>query len=96
MPFLLLRVQDYLCTWGKTVIVVSHARDFLNAVATDVIHLHSRKLVVYKGDYDTFEKTAAERMRNARKQAESQLKAKEHMQVSQQTFAWLACCEARV
>ena len=73
--------QDYLCSWPKTVVVVSHARDFLNAVATDIIHLHSRKLTTYKGDYDTFEKTAAERLKNMRKQAESQQKAKDHMQV---------------
>ena len=73
--------QEYLCTWPKTVVVVSHARDFLNTVATDIVHLHSRKLTVYKGNYDTFEKTAAERLRNMRKQAESQQKARDHMQV---------------
>ena len=36
-------------TWPKTLLVVSHAREFLNAVTTDTIHLHSRKLTMYKG-----------------------------------------------
>jgi ATPase subunit of ABC transporter with duplicated ATPase domains len=36
-------------TWPKTLLVVSHAREFLNAVTTDTIHLHSRKLTTYKG-----------------------------------------------
>lgn len=35
--------------WPKTLLVVSHAREFLNAVTTDTIHLHSKKLTVYKG-----------------------------------------------
>ena len=61
--------------------VVSHARNFLNEVATDIVHLHSRKMVVYKGNFDIFERTASERMKNARKQAESQQQAKDHMQV---------------
>ena len=68
-------------SWPKTLVVVSHARNFLNEVATDVIHLHSRKMVTYRGNFDTFEKTAHERLKNARKQAESQQAAKEHMQV---------------
>lgn len=36
--------------------VVSHDRDFLNWVVTDIIHLHKLQLHYYKGDYDTFEK----------------------------------------
>ena len=70
------------CSWPKTLVVVSHARNFLNEVATDVVHLHSRKMMVYRGNFDTFEKTAAERLKNARKQAESQQQAKDHMQVT--------------
>jgi ATP-binding cassette, subfamily F, member 3 len=38
-------------TWPKTLLVVSHAREFLNAVTTDTIHLHSRKLTTYKGTF---------------------------------------------
>ena len=36
------------CRWPKTLVVVSHARSFLNAVCTDVLHLHSRSIVAYK------------------------------------------------
>ena len=46
-----------------------------------VVHAHSRKLTAYRGNYDTFEKTAAERMRNQRKAAESVALKKQHMQV---------------
>ena len=61
--------------------VVSHARDFLNVVCTDILHLHSRKLTSYKGDFDTFERTATERLRNAKKAAEGQERQRAHMQV---------------
>lgn len=75
-------LQDYLLKWPKTLLVVSHARDFLNAVCTDVIHLHNAKLVNYRGNYDVFEKTASERHRNAKKAAEGQERQKKHMQAS--------------
>ncbi|CAO2203916.1 unnamed protein product [Urochloa humidicola] len=49
-------LEEYLCTqWKKTLIVVSHDRDFLNAVCTDVINLHDRKLDFYRGNFDDFE-----------------------------------------
>ena len=30
-------LEDYLQTWTNTLVVVSHARNFLNAVCTDII-----------------------------------------------------------
>lgn len=61
-------------------LVVSHAREFLNTVCTDIIHLLSRKLTQYRGNYDTFEKTAAERLRNAKKASEGIDRQRRHMQ----------------
>lgn len=69
--------------------VVSHARDFLNVVCTDILHLHSRKLTSYKGDFDTFERTATERLRNAKKAAEGQERQRAHMQVAMQKISAL-------
>jgi ATP-binding cassette subfamily F protein 3 len=43
--------MTYLCNahrWPKTLLVVSHAREFLNSVCTDILHLHTQKLIVYK------------------------------------------------
>ena len=74
--------------------VVSHARDFLNMVCTAILHLHSRKLTSYKGDFDTFERTATERLRNAKKAAEGQERQRAHMQVGSGVRAW--CFRIRV
>ena len=43
--------QEYLQRWKKTLIVVSHDRDFLNTVTTDIIHLHDLKLHYYRGNF---------------------------------------------
>lgn len=73
-------LQEYLLTWKNTLVVVSHARHFLNAVCTDILHLHSKKIVAYRGNYDTFEKTSTERLRNAKAAAESTEARRKHMQ----------------
>jgi energy-coupling factor transporter ATP-binding protein EcfA2 len=53
-------LEDYLLRWNKTVLLVSHAREFLNAVCTDIIHLHTRTLSTFRGTYDNFVKTLNE------------------------------------
>lgn len=53
-------LEDYLLKWHRTVVVVSHARDFLNTVCTDIIHLHTRTLAHYRGTYDNFVKARNE------------------------------------
>lgn len=42
--------------------IVSHDRSFLNTVCTDIIHLHSKRLDQYKGNYAVFEKTMKEKL----------------------------------
>ncbi|KAF6136188.1 hypothetical protein GIB67_001597 [Kingdonia uniflora] len=73
-------LESYLLKWPKTFIVVSHAREFLNTVVTDVLHLHGQKLSAYKGDYDTFERTREEQQKNQNKAFESNERSRSHMQ----------------
>ena len=48
-------LEEYLCRWKNTLVVVSHYRDFLNTVCTEIIHLHDFKLHFYRGNFDDFE-----------------------------------------
>ncbi|CAG9460948.1 unnamed protein product [Pedinophyceae sp. YPF-701] len=73
-------LEQYLLAWPKTVVVVSHAREFLNDVCTDIIHLHSQRLNHYKGDYNTFQAARAERLLNDKKKQESHDRKRAHMQ----------------
>jgi ATP-binding cassette subfamily F protein 3 len=47
-------LEDYLNSWENTLVVVSHARNFLNSVCTNIIDFRNLKLSYYKGNYDTF------------------------------------------
>jgi ATPase subunit of ABC transporter with duplicated ATPase domains len=56
-------LEDYLQSYTKTIIIVSHDRDFLNNLSTDVVHLYNKRLIRYKGNYDAFEKQLAEHLK---------------------------------
>ncbi|CAD8202132.1 unnamed protein product [Paramecium pentaurelia] len=73
-------LEDYVINCKHTVIVVSHAREFLNVVCNQVIHFYDQKLTPYTGNYDQFEKGRAEKNVNQRKQFDSQQKKLSHMQ----------------
>ena len=62
-------LQHYLINYfDKCLLVVSHDRAFLNSgVIQHTIHLHDQKLTTYKGDYDTFEETRNELLRQQTK-----------------------------
>ena len=47
----MLWLEEYLTRWKKTLVVVSHDRDFLNTVTTDIIHLHDARLHYYRGNF---------------------------------------------
>ncbi|KAJ6962180.1 ABC transporter F family member 3 [Populus alba x Populus x berolinensis] len=83
-------LESYLVKWPKTFIVVSHAREFLNTVVTDILHLQGQKLTAYKGDYDTFERTREEQIKNQRKAIEANEKSRAHMQTFIDKFRYNA------
>lgn len=73
-------LEDYLQTWPGTLLVVSHDRAFLDAVATDIVHQHSGRLDYYKGNFIQFYSTKSERDRNLRKEYENQMEYRKHLQ----------------
>lgn len=73
-------LEGYLQTYPNTVIVVSHDRDFLNNVSTDIIHFHSEKLNYYKGNYEDFERIRGERMLNQKRTHDTQQARIDHVQ----------------
>ena len=73
-------LEDYLINWPYTLVIVSHAKDFINNIATDVIHLSNQKLVYYKGNYLDFERDRAEKIKLNHRLHEAQVKKMAHMQ----------------
>eukprot|EP01100_Stratorugosa_tubuloviscum_P010309 TRINITY_DN43_c1_g2_i1.p1 TRINITY_DN43_c1_g2~~TRINITY_DN43_c1_g2_i1.p1 ORF type:complete len:599 (-),score=308.24 TRINITY_DN43_c1_g2_i1:32-1828(-) len=60
-------LEDYLKTYGKILILISHSQDFLNGVCSNIMHLHRGKLFYYTGNYDMYVQTRAELERNQSK-----------------------------
>lgn len=60
----LIWLENYVQSLDTTIIIVSHARDFLNAVCDEIIHFQNHKLTYYKGNFEQFEKTKNEKARN--------------------------------
>jgi ATP-binding cassette subfamily F protein 1 len=67
-------LDEYLQSWKKTLFVVSHDQDFLNSVCQEILHIEDLKLISYKGNYDTFKKSEAERLKQQVKAWEKQEK----------------------
>eukprot|EP00124_Ichthyophonus_hoferi_P003963 Ihof_evm2s387 gene=Ihof_evmTU2s387 len=54
-------LEEYLKTYDRILIVVSHSQDFLNGVTTHTIHLTTKHVLqYYGGNYDTYIKTKTE------------------------------------
>lgn len=71
-------LDNYLQTWKKTLLIVSHDQGFLDSVCTDIIHLDNQKLHTYRGNYTLFKKQYAQDMQVHEKnfdQQQKQLKA---------------------
>jgi len=52
----------------------------LNTVCTDIIHMWSHKLESYHGDYESFQKTREERLKNQQREYDSQMEHRAHVQ----------------
>jgi len=65
-------LQEYLQGYEKILLTVSHDREYLNSVCTDIIHLERCRLVYYKGNFDQFVKTREELRRNQAVQYQKQ------------------------
>eukprot|EP00053_Salpingoeca_punica_P015484 m.142854 g.142854 ORF g.142854 m.142854 type:complete len:778 (+) comp16723_c0_seq1:702-3035(+) len=73
-------LQEYLKSYSKTVLVVSHDRVFLNEVVTDIIEIKNKKLTYYKGDFNNFLAVQQEQKLAQKRAFESQQKQRAHMQ----------------
>ncbi|VDO38765.1 unnamed protein product [Haemonchus placei] len=73
-------LEGHLQQWEGTILTVSHDRKFLNEICTDIVHLHTRRLDHYRGNYDTFEKTMKEKLTQQQREYEAQQTLRQHTQ----------------
>lgn len=65
-------LETWLRNYQGTLLLISHDRDFLDQVVDHIVHMHSAKLDIYRGQYSAFEKAKAERLAQQQVQYEKQ------------------------
>lgn len=61
-------LEEMLKKFERILVVVSHSQDFLNGVCTNIIHMQSKKIKLYSGNYDQYVQTRSELEENQMKQ----------------------------
>ncbi len=83
-------LTEHLKRFRHTLLMVSHDRDLLNDVCDHIVHIDQQKLVTYTGNYDTFERTRAERLENDAAQRAKNEARRKHMQAFVDRFRYKA------
>jgi len=73
-------LQNWLLAYEGTLLVISHDREFLDAVCTHTLHLAESKATLYTGNYSQFERLRAERMAQQAAVSASQQRTIAHLQ----------------
>ena len=76
----ILWLEDWLKAYEGTLILISHDRDFLDAVTDHILHIENQELTLYTGNYSTFERTRSERLAQQQQAYEKQLETRAHLQ----------------
>jgi len=57
-------LESWLKNYRGTLLLISHDRDFLNNLCTNIAHLEHQAIQLYTGNYSAFERIRAERLAN--------------------------------
>jgi ATP-binding cassette subfamily F protein 3 len=55
-------LEDWLARYPGTLLLITHDRDFLDAVVTTIVHVDGLKLKAYTGNYSQFERERAQQL----------------------------------
>ncbi|HJF26686.1 ATP-binding cassette domain-containing protein [Acinetobacter bohemicus] len=76
----ILWLEDWLKAYEGTLVLISHDRDFLDAVIDHILHIENQELTLYTGNYSTFEVTRSERLSQQQQAFEKQQETRAHLQ----------------
>jgi ATP-binding cassette subfamily F protein 3 len=83
-------LEGWIKAYQGTLILISHDRDFIDGIVSEIIHVENTKLNYYKGNYTAFERIRAERMSQQQAAFERQQKERDHMQTFVDRFRYKA------
>ncbi len=73
-------LEGWLASYRGTLILISHDRDFLDAVTTHIVNIDQHKMTLFTGNYTACERARAERLANELALAEKQKRQRAHLQ----------------
>jgi len=73
-------LQDWLCRYPGTLLLISHDREFLDSIADHIVHIENQVGVIYTGNYSAFEKIRAEKLALQQSSFEKQQREIAHIQ----------------
>jgi len=72
-------LEGWLRRYPGTLLLISHDREFLDAVTDHIAHIEQQRLTLYSGNYSAFERIRAERLAHQQAQYQKQQREIAHM-----------------
>ncbi len=73
-------LQDWLCKYAGTLLLISHDRDFLDTITDHIVHIEQNKAEIYTGNYSAFERMRAEKLSQQQSAYQKQQREIAHIQ----------------
>ena len=73
-------LENYVSSYPRTVLLISHDRDLLNRAVNSIVHLDQQKLTFWRGGYDQFERQRSEQLELQEKSRVKQEVQRKHLQ----------------
>lgn len=73
-------LEDWLQRFPGTLLLISHDRDFIDAVCQQIIHIEQQTATSYNGNYSSFERQYAEQIAQQQAQFEKEQAQRKHLQ----------------
>ncbi|MGM0906443.1 MAG: ribosomal protection-like ABC-F family protein [Pseudomonadota bacterium] len=83
-------LESWLKQYDGTLLLISHDRDFLDSVTTDIVHIEHKRLNSYRGNYSQFERQRAEHMAQQQSEYEKAQVMRQHLQAYVDRFRYKA------
>lgn len=82
----ILWLEEHLCAYEGTLIVISHDEAFLDKVVGRILHIEAGKMTLYTGNYSTFLRTKSERLAQEQQAYQKQEATRSHLEAFVRRF----------
>ena len=72
-------LEGWLQSYRGTLMLISHDRDFLDAIVNHIVHVEQQRLTLYRGDYSDFERQRSEKLALQQSMFEKQQRKVAHL-----------------